>query len=109
MREVCIIGAGMSPWGEIWRESFRSLFVDAARSAIENGNIITKTWNIVLEITFDYTQMDMVMRLIKDEGLRIIRQNAKDNYCIVLEIRKGSFEFVKNKLSSMEKLVLSVI
>jgi len=80
-----------------------------ARSAIENGNIITKTWNIVLEITFDYTQMDMVMRLIKDEGLRIIRQNANEKYCIVLEIRKGSFEFVKNKLSSMEKLVLSVI
>jgi acetyl-CoA C-acetyltransferase len=39
MREVCIIGAGMSPWGEIWRESFRSLFVDAARSAIANAGV----------------------------------------------------------------------
>jgi acetyl-CoA C-acetyltransferase len=39
MRDVCIIGAGMSPWGEIWRESFRSLYVDAAMSAIKNAGV----------------------------------------------------------------------
>ncbi len=62
-----------------------------------------------MEIIFDYAQMDFVMRLIKDEGLRIIRQDAKEKYCIVLEIRKGSLESVKDKLSSLENLVLTVI
>ncbi len=39
MREVCIVGAGMSPWGEVWRESLRGLFVDAARAAIEDAGV----------------------------------------------------------------------
>ena len=34
MRDVCVVGAGMSQWGEIWRKSFRDLFVDAAREAM---------------------------------------------------------------------------
>jgi acetyl-CoA acetyltransferase len=39
MREVCIVGAGMSAWGEVWRESLRGLFVDAARAAIEDAGV----------------------------------------------------------------------
>ena len=39
MREVCIVGAGMSRWGEIWRESLRGLFVDAAMCAIHNSGV----------------------------------------------------------------------
>lgn len=39
MRDVCIVGVGVSKWGEVWRKSFRELFVDAARMAIENSNV----------------------------------------------------------------------
>lgn len=39
MREVCIVGAGSSRWGEIWRESLRGLFVDAAQGAIKNAGV----------------------------------------------------------------------
>lgn len=39
MRAVCVVGAGMSKWGEVWRESLRGLFVDAAMQAIENSGV----------------------------------------------------------------------
>jgi len=39
MRDVCVVGVGMSRWGEVWRKSFRELFVDAARAAIDNAGV----------------------------------------------------------------------
>ena len=39
MREVCVVGAGMSQWGEVWRKSFRDLFVDAGRAALADAGV----------------------------------------------------------------------
>ncbi|MEA3296550.1 MAG: thiolase domain-containing protein [candidate division Zixibacteria bacterium] len=39
MREVCVVGVGMSKWGEVWKQSLRSLFVDAATEAINKSGV----------------------------------------------------------------------
>ena len=39
MRDVCVVGVGMSKWGEVWRKSLRQLFVDAAADAIKNSGV----------------------------------------------------------------------
>ncbi len=39
MRDVCVVGVGMSQWGEVWRKSLRQLFVDAAMEAIHNSGV----------------------------------------------------------------------
>ena len=39
MRNVCVVGVGMSEWGEVWRKSMRELFVDAARAAIKDAGV----------------------------------------------------------------------
>ena len=39
MRDVCVIGVGLSRWGEVWRQSLRQLFVDAAMNAIESSGV----------------------------------------------------------------------
>jgi acetyl-CoA C-acetyltransferase len=39
MRDVAVIGVGMSKWGEVWKQSLRQLFVDAASAAIENAGV----------------------------------------------------------------------
>ncbi len=39
MRDVCVVGVGMSKWGEVWRQSLRQLFVDAAMNAINNSGV----------------------------------------------------------------------
>jgi acetyl-CoA C-acetyltransferase len=37
MREVAIIGVGMMKWGELWKKSFRDIFVEAALNAIDDA------------------------------------------------------------------------
>jgi len=39
MRQVCVVGVGMSKWGEVWRKSLRGLFVDAAMNAIKGSGV----------------------------------------------------------------------
>jgi acetyl-CoA C-acetyltransferase len=39
MRDVCVVGVGMSQWGEVWRKSLRQLFADAALEAIKNAGV----------------------------------------------------------------------
>ncbi len=39
MREVAVVGAGMTKFGEIWEKSFRDLFVEAALAAIDNSGV----------------------------------------------------------------------
>ena len=39
MRDVCIVGVGMSQWGEVWRKSLRELFADAGRQAMANSGV----------------------------------------------------------------------
>jgi acetyl-CoA C-acetyltransferase len=39
MREVCVVGVGLSEWGEVWRQSLRDLFVDAALKAVKNSGV----------------------------------------------------------------------
>ena len=81
----------------------------AARDAIANGKIIIRIWTFFLEIRFNYLQMDNVMRIIKDEGIRIVRQESMEKSLILLEISKGNLENVTRKFSSLEKLEWTVI
>ncbi len=39
MREVYVVGVGMSEWGEVWQRSMRDLWVDAARAAINAAGV----------------------------------------------------------------------
>jgi acetyl-CoA C-acetyltransferase len=39
MREVAVIGVGMSQWGELWKKSLREIFVDAALAAIGDAGV----------------------------------------------------------------------
>jgi acetyl-CoA C-acetyltransferase len=39
MREVAVIGVGMSEWGELWRKPFRDIYVEAALAAIDDAGV----------------------------------------------------------------------
>lgn len=39
MRDVAIIGVGMTKWGEIWEKSLRQIFVETAHEAISDAGI----------------------------------------------------------------------
>ncbi len=39
MREVAVIGVGMSEWGELWRKPLRDIFVEAALAAMDDAGV----------------------------------------------------------------------
>jgi acetyl-CoA C-acetyltransferase len=39
MREVAVLGIGMSEWGELWKKPMREIFVDAASAAIADAGV----------------------------------------------------------------------
>lgn len=65
-----------------------SAYKIAAQMALENSEIIEKTINEHFIITFEYKNMNKVMRVIKEQKLEIISQNMKENCIIEIATRK---------------------
>lgn len=53
---------------------------EAAREAIEAGDIISRSEMAQLSFTFPYLSMNDVMRLVKDSGVKVVSQEF-DNAC----------------------------
>jgi len=72
----------------------------AAQLALENAKIIEKTININYVITFEYKNMNKVMRIIKEKQLNIINQVLELNCKIEFSVRKNDsqpiFDLFKN-------------
>ncbi|MCO6162732.1 YigZ family protein [Flavobacterium sp. NRK F7] len=65
-----------------------SAYKTAAQLALENATIVEKTIDIHFLITFDYKNMNKVMRVIKEHQLQIISQKMEMNCQIEIATRK---------------------
>jgi len=61
-----------------------SAYREAARMAIEASDIVEKTIDVRLLVSFDYKNMNKVMRIIKEKNLQIVSQ--KMNLACEIEI-----------------------
>jgi uncharacterized YigZ family protein len=79
----------------------------SAKDAIENNTIIEKYEQDVFTIEFDYSVMNTVMKLLKENSIEQSNQQF-DNVCkITISIRKLHSEKIKELLSKIEKLKFS--
>lgn len=60
----------------------------AAQLALESSKIVTRTINIDYIITFDYKNMNKVMRVIKEKQLNIVNQKLELDCQIQISVRK---------------------
>lgn len=71
---------------------------EAAADAIAHTEIVTKQVEEIIAITFDYSLMNDVMRIVKEMNPRIVSQQF-DNTCeMQLSIRKNDAETLRNRL-----------
>tara|TARA_R110002124_G_scaffold227889_1_gene393127 strand:- start:22826 stop:23440 length:615 start_codon:yes stop_codon:yes gene_type:complete len=72
----------------------------AAQMALENSKIVERTIDENFVLRFDYPEMNVVMRIIKEEDLSITDQKMKLDCEIVISVRKKEaeriFELFKN-------------
>lgn len=64
----------------------------AAKGALEASTIVERTIDMELLIKFDYPEMNKVMRIIKDENLKIIDQKMELDCQLNLAVRKKDLE-----------------
>ena len=65
-----------------------------AQMVLEASNIIKKTINIDFQISFDYKNMNKIMRIIKEKNLNITNQKLEMNCNIYISVRKKDAESV---------------
>ncbi|TWR26636.1 YigZ family protein [Mucilaginibacter achroorhodeus] len=73
----------------------------ATEMALAEASIIEKTINDIYTISFDYPQMNDVMRIIKDEQLQVLEQRSELNCSIQFSVRKTQIEVVMSKLNKL--------
>jgi uncharacterized YigZ family protein len=76
----------------------------AAADVINECKIIEKTVNEIYEIRFNYRQMNDVMKIIKDDELKILSQDLTQEPSLTFSVRKGISIKVYEKLKKLEGL-----
>ncbi len=73
----------------------------AAIDAIDNNKIRTNYITKKLDIKYDYPLMNIVMKIIKDEKLKIHTQDFGLDCKICLDIKKESYKEIREKFSQI--------
>lgn len=74
----------------------------ATSEAIANAQVVEKTVNDLYEVSFDFEQMNDIMKVIKEFSLNISNQ-VYDNRCtLTLEVRKSLLNQVLNKIEKID-------
>ena len=86
-----------------------SAYRASAQMALEASEIIEKTINIDYTISFDYKNMNKVMRVIKEKNLEIISQKMELGCEIVISTRKKNAETVFDIFNSMFEIKIKLL
>ena len=78
----------------------------ASADALENAEIIEKTVDEEIHISFDYLVMNDVMKIIKDVAPQVMSQQFDNNCNMVLSIRKGDAPNLIERLKKVESLII---
>ncbi len=81
-------------------------YKSAAFDAISNAQIITKNIEFQLIVEFQYNEMNHVMRLLKNEGVRIISQNFESNCTIQIHVTKLVYDKLVENLLKIKSLLI---
>ncbi|MEP6262044.1 MAG: YigZ family protein [Gillisia sp.] len=79
----------------------------AAQMALENSRIVERTVNRTFIIKFDYPEMNIVMRLIKENNLEILKQELQLDCTIYISVRKKDAEEIFGKFDSVYKVSIT--
>jgi uncharacterized YigZ family protein len=81
----------------------------AAEMGITAAGITEKVSSDIYSIEFDYLQMNEVMKVIKEENITILQQEA-DNRCMFqISVRKGKVNQTISRLNSINNIKLQYI
>jgi len=81
----------------------------SAQLALEASKIVTKTININYRITFDYKNMNKVMRIIKEKKLNITNQTLELDCNIEISVRKKDSKVVFETFQNLFEIKIKTL
>ena len=78
-----------------------SAYRTAAQMALESSNIVEKTIKQGYRLSFDYSEMDKVMRTIKQHQLEITSQKMEMDCTLDISVRKKDAQMTEKIFSAM--------
>jgi uncharacterized YigZ family protein len=81
----------------------------AARDALENALPVTKTIMTRFSLHFSYIILNDVMRIVKEEELKILSQDFSTDGKMVLEARMGRIEAIHDRFSSLRTVEFKAV
>ncbi len=86
-----------------------SAYRTAAQLALDESGIIEKTIDVHFLISFDYKNMNKVMRVIKEKNLEIVNQKMTESCQIEIVIRKKNAEKIFDIFSNLFEIEIKKI
>jgi uncharacterized YigZ family protein len=86
-----------------------SAYKTAAQMSLEQSEIIEKTIDVHFLVSFDYPNMNKVMRVIKEKNLEIVTQKLELSCEIEFKTRKKNAEQVFDIFSSLYPVAVKMI
>ncbi len=79
-------------------------YKSAAQMALEKSDLEEKTIDTAFEIRFDYPEMNVVMRIIKEHNLNVLSQDLALDCTVTISIRQSEAERIFEKFNSVYKV-----
>jgi len=80
----------------------------AAKDAILNNEIIEKTIDETCKVYFNYQNMNDIMCILKQDGVKINHQEYKEQYMIAFTIRRSIVEKIMESLQKIEGIKVQI-
>ncbi len=78
-----------------------SAYKTSAKMVLEEAEILTKTNNEIFKISFEYKDMDRVLRVLKDTNASVLDREMQMNCEFKVAIRKKNAETLRNNLEKL--------
>lgn len=79
-------------------------YKESARLAIESAQIIEQVDMAELEVSFPYAAMNDVMKIAKQDGIKILNQDFDNDCRMQLSIRSDEAENLKNRFDKLDSV-----
>lgn len=86
-----------------------SAYKEAAKLALESSEIKTKFLKTEISISFEYAEMDTVMRFIKKHQLDIIDQKLHLDCEIIISVKKDKMSSIMDSLEALHKIKAKIL
>jgi len=81
----------------------------AAKDALDQASITTRTIDDCFELHFEYPLMNQVMRVVKDLDMNVLKQEFEVSCKLVLAIRKGKSDEANKKFNEINGLKIASV